>query len=82
MSTAFNSRRIKREVELRLSRSDIQRIYVGASPSITFNIEALALVQVSKGHTSDIEVGVFESQLTTYYEYSLSDFNADHCGVM
>ena len=82
MSTAFNSRSIKREVELRLSRSDIQRIYVGASPSITFNIEVLALVQVSKGHASDIEVGVFESQLTTYYGYSLSDFNADRCGVM
>ena len=82
MSTAFNSRRVKREVELRLSRLDIQRIYVGASPSVTFKVEALALVQVSKGHTSDIDVGVFENHLTTYYEYSLSDFDTDRCGVL
>lgn len=82
MATIFNSNRIRREVELNLTKLDIQRIYLGASPSITFNIASLALVQVNKGDVSDIEVRVFEEHATTHYHFSLSDFDANHFGVM
>ena len=72
--TRLDSETIIEEVLKNLTETEILRIHLHVSPSLTFTVGRQAIVQVCAGDPSDIEVYVYENLQTRMYPYALSAF--------
>lgn len=70
----LSQNRVREEIRRTLTKHEICEIYLGAHPSITFNIGAIALVQVYRGQALQVRAAVFEESGTIEYQYPLGNF--------